>query len=240
MAAILSVTESTKKLSLVNATGDDSQSLQDFLLPDLQQFTREGVYSNTASKDFHLFYVGRDNVHEILKYVLSRCSVSLYLNMFGHDDDELNQILMGKVMDPAVTVLIARNKSQSCWASQAWEGLQGAKQHPVHLYRSRYDQPFSDRVDRRARNRAETGRRGQDEITSEMNAKNRPALGGGYLRPKPLGFAGGVTGRFVLPAGYTARKRSCPSPELAVSTPSMVRKARCSRRRSRLFMGGKA
>jgi hypothetical protein len=113
MTAVLSVTESTKKLGLVNATGDHSQSLQDFLLPDLQQFAREGVYSNTASKDFHLFYVGRDNVHEILKYVLSRCSVSLYLNMFGYDDDELNQILMGKVMDPAVTVLITLDKSQA-------------------------------------------------------------------------------------------------------------------------------
>jgi len=130
MAAILSVTESTKKLSLVNATGDDSQSLQDFLLPDLQQFTREGVYSNTASKDFHLFYVGRDNVHEILKYVLSRCSVSLYLNMFGYDDDELNQILMGKVMDPAVTVLIALNKSQACGPVSPGKGYKAQNNTP--------------------------------------------------------------------------------------------------------------
>lgn len=67
-----------KQTALVNATGDVTQNLQDFDLPDLQQFTREGVYANTASKDFHLFYVGRDNVHEILKYVLSRASVSLY------------------------------------------------------------------------------------------------------------------------------------------------------------------
>jgi hypothetical protein len=102
-----------KKTGLVNATGDATQNLQDFELPDLQQFTREGVYSNTASKDFHLFYVGRDNVHEILKYVLSRASVSLYINMFGYDDDELNQILMAKALDPAVTMLITLDKSQS-------------------------------------------------------------------------------------------------------------------------------
>ena len=105
--------EYAKKTYLVNATGDLTQSLQDFVLTDLQQFTREGVYSNTASKDFHLFYVGRDNVHEILKYVLSRTSVSLYLNMFGYDDDELNDIIMQKINDPAVTVLITLDQSQA-------------------------------------------------------------------------------------------------------------------------------
>lgn len=52
-------------------------------------------------------------MHEILKYVLSRVSVSLYLNMFGYDDDELNQIIMSKVMDPAVTVVITLDKSQA-------------------------------------------------------------------------------------------------------------------------------
>jgi len=102
-----------KKTGLVNAAKDTAQSLQDFELTDLQQFTREGVYSNTASKDFHLFYVGRDNVHEILKYVLSRVRVSLYLNMFGYDDDELNTIIMAKVMDPTVTVLITLDQSQA-------------------------------------------------------------------------------------------------------------------------------
>jgi len=108
-----SSTGRVKQTALVNATGDATQNLQDFDLLDLQQFTREGVYSNTASKDFHLFYVGRDNVHEILKYVLSRASVSLYLNMFGYDDDELNDILMAKVLDPAVTVLITLDRSQA-------------------------------------------------------------------------------------------------------------------------------
>ena len=102
-----------KKTQLVNATKDKTQSLQDFVLPDLQQFTLEGVYSNNASKDFHLFYVGRDNVHEILKYVLSRISVSLYLNMFGYDDEELNQIIMQKIMDPSITVMITLDSRQA-------------------------------------------------------------------------------------------------------------------------------
>lgn len=103
----------TKKKSPSNALGDPTQSLQTFNLADLQQFTKEKVYSNNASREFHLFYVGRDDVHDILKYVLSRVSVSLYLNMFGYDDQELNDLLMVKVMDPNITMLITLDESQS-------------------------------------------------------------------------------------------------------------------------------
>lgn len=101
------------KKSASNALGDPTQSLQTFNLADLQQFTLEKAYSNNASKEFHLFFVGRDDVHDILKYVLSRASVSIYLNMFGYDDAELNDILMAKVMDPNVTMLITLDESQS-------------------------------------------------------------------------------------------------------------------------------
>jgi hypothetical protein len=101
------------KKSKSNALGDPTQSLQTFNLLDLQQYTREKSYASDASKDFHLFYVGRDDVHDILKYVLSRVSVSLYLNMFGYDDAELNDIVMAKAMDPNVTMLITLDQSQS-------------------------------------------------------------------------------------------------------------------------------
>jgi hypothetical protein len=103
----------TSKPSASNAIADKSQSLQTFTLPDLQQYTQEKSYATTASKDFHLFYVGRDDVHDILKHVLSRVSVSLYLNMFGFDDDELNDILMAKALDPSITMLITLDKSQA-------------------------------------------------------------------------------------------------------------------------------
>lgn len=96
-----------------NALGDPARSLQTFSLSDLQQYTKEKAYATSASKDFHLFYVGRDDVHDVLKHVLSRVSVSLYLNMFGFDDDELNDILMAKAMDPSVTMLITLDKSQA-------------------------------------------------------------------------------------------------------------------------------
>ncbi len=88
-------------------------SLRDFTLLDLAQFTKEGKYDSTFSGDWFLYFVGRDNVHEVLKYVLSRVTTSLYLNMFGFDDDELNQIIMQKVLDPTITVLITLDKSQA-------------------------------------------------------------------------------------------------------------------------------
>src|SRR3974390_2612389 len=95
----------TSKVSPSNVINDPSQSLQTFALLDLQQYTQEKVYSTTASKDFHLFYVGRDDVHDILKHVLSRVSVSLYMNMFGFDDDELNDIIMTLVNDPGAAMM---------------------------------------------------------------------------------------------------------------------------------------
>jgi hypothetical protein len=99
--------------NLTNAIDDPTVTLQRFDLLDLQQFTQEKTYATTASKDFHLFYVGRDDVHDILKYVLSRVSVSLYLNMFGFDDDELNSILMKIALDPTITMLVTLDKSQA-------------------------------------------------------------------------------------------------------------------------------
>ncbi|MGD0846186.1 hypothetical protein [Bradyrhizobium sp.] len=101
------------KSTVTNVIDDPSISLQRFDLQDLQPYTQEKVYATTASKDFHLFYVGRDDVHAILKHVLSRVSVSLYLNMFGFDDDELNEILKKIAVDKTITMLVTLDKSQA-------------------------------------------------------------------------------------------------------------------------------
>ena len=95
------------------ATGNPVQSLNGFSLSDLGQFTKEGSYSNNASNDVHLFYVGRDNVHGILKFLLSRAQTSIYLNMFGYDDPELNAILMQKAADTDIAMMITLDKSQA-------------------------------------------------------------------------------------------------------------------------------
>ena len=99
--------------STSNALADNAKTLQTFRLKELEQFTKEQSYSTNASDVVHLFYVGRDDVHDILKYLLSRVSISLYLNMFGFDDSELNNILMTKALDPSVTMLITLDESQA-------------------------------------------------------------------------------------------------------------------------------
>ena len=88
-------------------------SLATFTLDDLAQFKREGQFDPGDSGDARTFYVGRDDVHGILKYLLSRCSRSLYMNMFGYDDDELNGIIAGLVDSEHVFVQGTLDKSQS-------------------------------------------------------------------------------------------------------------------------------
>jgi hypothetical protein len=106
-------TTTPPKSTVTNVIDDPTVSLQRFDLLDLQPYTQEKVYATTASKDFHLFYVGRDDVHDILKHVLSRVSVSLYLNMFGFDDAELNDILMKIALDETIMMLVTLDKSQA-------------------------------------------------------------------------------------------------------------------------------
>jgi hypothetical protein len=107
-----------KKKSPNNVIDDPTQTLQTFDLLQLQQFTQEQSFASNASKDWHLFFVGRDNVHELLKYVLSRVSVSLYLNMYGYDDAELNSIILQLCGDPTVLVMITLDKSQAGSATE--------------------------------------------------------------------------------------------------------------------------
>jgi hypothetical protein len=101
------------KLSPSNKIDDNTATLQTFTLGDLAQYTKERAYSPQVSSDFHLFYVGRDDVHDILKHVMSRVTTSLYLNMFGYDDDELNDIVFALAVDPSITVLITLDQSQA-------------------------------------------------------------------------------------------------------------------------------
>ena len=71
------MTDATTGAPLIDASGAPGQSPRMFDRLDLQPFTAEGVYAHNASLDFHLFFVGRDDVHSILKQVISRARVSL-------------------------------------------------------------------------------------------------------------------------------------------------------------------
>lgn len=94
------------------------QSLTGFTLDDLAQFTKEKSFAVNDSRDFRSFYVGRDDIHGILKYLVSRCSRSLRFNMFGYDDDELDAIIQTKIQDDDVYVQGTLDKSQASGAHE--------------------------------------------------------------------------------------------------------------------------
>ena len=60
-----------------------------------------------------MFYVGRDDVHGVLTHLFTRVSLSVKMNMFGYDDDELNKLLMTLVQNPSVMVQVTLDKSQA-------------------------------------------------------------------------------------------------------------------------------
>lgn len=99
-------------------SANSSDTLQSFTLDDLAQYTCEGSFGPTASPDFRVFYVGRDDVHGVLVHLLSRVRLSAKMNMFGYDDDQLNQILVSLVQNPNVMVQVTLDRSQASGAHE--------------------------------------------------------------------------------------------------------------------------
>jgi hypothetical protein len=99
--------------SFIEVAADDAETLNAFTLEDLAEFTREKSFTAGDSPDFRVFYVGRDDVHGILKFLLARCSRSLRMNQFGYDDEELDQIIRGLVTSEHVFVQGTLDRSQA-------------------------------------------------------------------------------------------------------------------------------
>ena len=111
------MTQTLASITPVTNTSPD-ETLQTFALDDLAQYTKEGAFGPTASADFRVFYVGRDDVHGVLMHLFSRARLSVKMNMFGYDDDQLNQILDGLVKDTTVMVQVTLDKSQASGAHE--------------------------------------------------------------------------------------------------------------------------
>lgn len=95
-------------------------TLQRFSLDDLAIYTAEQAFGPTASPDFRVFYVGRDDVHGVLMHLFTRVSLSVKMNMFGYDDQDLNRVLMGLVQNPSVMVQVTLDRTQaSCPTEKA-------------------------------------------------------------------------------------------------------------------------
>ncbi len=81
-------------------------------LAALGQFTPEG-HLTPGYGNSYLFFVGRDSVHGILLHLLTNEKLSLMINMFGFDDEELNQAILDKFKDPSIHVQVSLDKSQA-------------------------------------------------------------------------------------------------------------------------------
>jgi hypothetical protein len=93
------------------------QALESLMTDDpriaaLAGYTLEGALT-PGHRDAYLFFVGRDDVHGLLKALLSQEKLALKLSMYSYDDDELNTIIMGLMKTPTTRVQISLDKSQS-------------------------------------------------------------------------------------------------------------------------------
>jgi hypothetical protein len=88
-------------------------SLQGFTLADLEQYTAEGAYAPDESPTHHLFLVGRDDVHGVLTHLYSAVGSRMVMNMFGYDDDKLNELVMAALHNPNIFSLVTLDQSQA-------------------------------------------------------------------------------------------------------------------------------
>ena len=65
------------------------------------KFTPEGVLQ-PGYGDHYLFFVGRDDVHSVLLWIIQNERLAFRLNMFGYDDEELNQAIIDLIGRPSV------------------------------------------------------------------------------------------------------------------------------------------
>jgi hypothetical protein len=100
-------------------TAPSRPTLQTFSLDDLAVYTAEGVFGPTASPDFRVFYVGRDDVHGVLMHLFTRVTLSVKMNMYGYDDDELNNSSTGQISHTKGGVLdgIVAFEGSTNWSS---------------------------------------------------------------------------------------------------------------------------
>lgn len=80
---------------------------------ELGQYKAGGRFLDGYPSDVRTFYSPVDNVHDLLVSLLTSTQKSIVLNMFGYDDDDLNNIILEKLEDDHVYVQISLDKTQA-------------------------------------------------------------------------------------------------------------------------------
>jgi hypothetical protein len=86
--------------------------MDDPRLAPLGQYTPEGTLT-PGYGDHYLFFVGRDDVHGVLLDLLVAETMGLKINMFGYDDQDLNDAIVTLMKNPNVAVQATLDKSQA-------------------------------------------------------------------------------------------------------------------------------
>jgi phosphatidylserine/phosphatidylglycerophosphate/cardiolipin synthase-like enzyme len=86
--------------------------MNQFNFADLDAHKPAGFPVNYPS-NVKRFYSPQDDVHGMLKTLLSGASASLYVSMYGEDDPELTAIIVEKAKDPAIFVQVNLDKTQA-------------------------------------------------------------------------------------------------------------------------------
>ncbi len=81
-------------------------------LAALGQFTPAGALTPGYGEHF-LFFVGHDDVHGILHYLIPKETLLFAFNQFGYDDEELNQDILDLIANPSIVVQGTLDKSQA-------------------------------------------------------------------------------------------------------------------------------
>ena len=79
----------------------------------LDRFKAEGRFLDGYPADLRTFWSPRDDIHGMLVALLESTQHSLVVNMYGYDDDELDEVIRGKLDDDSVYVQISLDKSQA-------------------------------------------------------------------------------------------------------------------------------
>jgi phosphatidylserine/phosphatidylglycerophosphate/cardiolipin synthase-like enzyme len=85
----------------------------EFIWDDLAQYKAEERFLDGYPPDQRSFFSPRDRLHPLLASLLASAQHSLVLNMYGYDDDELDELIRDKLDSKHVYVQMSLDKSQA-------------------------------------------------------------------------------------------------------------------------------
>ncbi|HEY5332657.1 MAG TPA: phospholipase D-like domain-containing protein [Solirubrobacterales bacterium] len=84
-----------------------------FVWDGLDQYKAEKRFLDGYPPDQRSFFSPRDDVHPLLASLLDSAQHSLVLNMYGYDDDQLDELIRAKLDSEHVYVQMSLDKSQA-------------------------------------------------------------------------------------------------------------------------------